>query len=95
MNTLCHSARALFFSFSLSLAMLLLYSCHEKKEKDASLAATASVRTDTTALLVMQVRDCARLYTTEFVVRKIVTFSDSPTMRGQILGFDEIGRAHV
>ncbi len=88
MNTLCHSARALFFSFSLSLPMLLLCSCHEKKEKDASLAATASIRTDTTALLVMQVRDCARLYTTEFVVRKIVTFSDSPTMRGQILGFD-------
>ena len=41
---------------------------------------------DTTALLLMQVQQCSRLYTTEWHIHKIVTHKDDLQLRGQLLG---------
>lgn len=41
---------------------------------------------DTAALLLMQVRQCSRLYTTEWHIHKIVTHNDDLQLRGKLLG---------
>lgn len=43
-------------------------------------------KTDTTALLVMRVRESARLYTAEMQIHKLVTHTDDPRVKGQLLG---------
>lgn len=40
---------------------------------------------DTVPLLVMQIQECSRLYTTEYKVHKIVTHDDVVRLRGQLL----------
>lgn len=42
-------------------------------------------QTDTTALMVMQIRKCARLYTAEYQVHKIVTHDDQVRLKGSFL----------
>lgn len=41
--------------------------------------------TDTTALIVMQATRCARLYTTEYKIHKVVTHEDVRRLKGRIL----------
>ena len=88
MNSLFNLTRATLLCACLSTTASTLWSCQHGQKDQSMEADSAIVHTDTTALLVMQVKDCARLYTTEFVVRKIVTFTDNPTMKGKFLGFD-------
>lgn len=88
MNSLFNLTRATLLCACLSTATTALWSCQHGQKGQPTKADSTTIHTDTTALLVMQVRDCARLYTTEYVVRKIVTFTDNPTMKGHLLGFD-------
>lgn len=52
----------------------------------AATGPTDTVRVDTTARIVYEVTQCARLYTTEYVIHKIVTHTDAPTIEGNVLG---------
>ena len=48
--------------------------------------ATESVveKTDTTALIIMQLQKCSRLYTAEYDIHKIVTHSDEKRLKGKL-----------
>lgn len=60
-------------------------SCHKQnKANDATHAAQSAV--DTTALMVMRVKSCARLYTAEMQIHKLVTHTDEPRLKGKVLG---------
>lgn len=63
-----------------------LGSCKSSRQGDKEKAKATTVTTDTTALLVMRVRECARLYTSEMLVHKIVTHTDDPHLKGKVLG---------
>ena len=57
--------------------------CSGCKEKPK---ATESVveKTDTTALIIMQLQKCSRLYTAEYDIHKIVTHSDEKRLKGKL-----------
>lgn len=55
-------------------------------EAEAASTDSTAERVDSTHLLVMTVRGCSRLYLTEMHIRKLVTFTDEPTLRGTVLG---------
>ena len=61
----------------------LAASCSGCKEKPK---ATESVveKTDTTALIIMQLQKCSRLYTAEYDIHKIVTHSDEKRLKGKL-----------
>ncbi len=59
--------------------------CQKPTPQTPEQKATAP-RIDTTARIVMEVSKCARLYTTEYQIHKIVTHSDAPTLEGKVLG---------
>ena len=61
----------------------LVASCSGCKEKPK---ATESVveKTDTTALIIMQLQKCSRLYTAEYDIHKIVTHSDEKRLKGKL-----------
>lgn len=42
--------------------------------------------TDTTAMMVYQIQHCAKLYTQEYKLRKIVVYDDTATLTGHLLG---------
>lgn len=69
----------------LTLLMLsgMLTACH--RQGDASSVADDS---DTLPSLVTQVQKCARLYTTEYHIRKIVTHDDVVRLKGNVLQQD-------
>lgn len=56
-------------------------SCHHSQEADES----DVVVQDTMPLLVMQVQRCARLYTTEYKIHKVVTHDDVVRLKGNVL----------
>ena len=63
--------------------LLLLFSgCRSEKASPAD-ASYASI--DTLPMLIMQVKDCSRLYTTEYQVHKIVTHEDVVRLQGKLL----------
>ena len=76
------------------LPLLLIYlfllgstsSCHHEKEQPSTSSEKAETPMDTTATIVLKVNRCARLYTTEYHIHKIVTHTDEPTLKGHILG---------
>lgn len=71
-----------FFVFSLA---VLLWACGSDGDKaDASSAETPA---DTTALVLRQARQCARLYTNAYEIHKIITLSDDARLKGKILIF--------
>ena len=39
-------------------------------------------------MLVRDIRKCSRLYTSEYNIRKIVTYSDEPRLKGKVLGHE-------
>lgn len=60
-------------------------SCHrQNKDNEAKHAASSAV--DTTALMVMRIQSCARLYTAEMQIHKLVTHTDEPRIKGKVLG---------
>ena len=68
-------------------ALTLLASCTAKSEKPTTTAdTTVTARVDTTRLMVMQIQQCSRLYTTEYKVRKIITQDDEQAVSGKLLG---------
>lgn len=85
------------FPFSLSgmpaaaLAASLLFaasgaavSCRRSSQSAPTSAPAGQV--DTTARIVLAVSECARLYTTEFKIHKIITYADAPSLEGHVLG---------
>lgn len=67
------------------LASVALGSGCSRSEK-ATAADSLSEKVDSTHLLVMTVRGCSRLYLTEMHIRKLVTFTDEPSVKGTVLG---------
>lgn len=66
---------------ALFLFVLLLVGCrHQNVSKPQETA------TDTTAMMVYQIQHCAKLYTQEYKLRKIVVYDDTATLTGHLLG---------
>ena len=61
---------------------LCLGGCHDAQDG----AGTSDV--DTTAVLVMQIQQCSRLYTTEYKVHKIVTYDDALRLKGSFMNHE-------
>lgn len=68
-------------TFFLAIVSLLFCGCKGKKTDAAE-----STKADTTAVMVMQIRKCARLYTAEYQVHKIITHDDNIRLKGSLLG---------
>lgn len=66
--------------------LILATSCGKRKAPAADSA--DSSRIDTTALMVMQIQKCSRIYTTEYRVHKIITHDDQLAMKGRLAGHD-------
>ena len=65
--------------------MLCLFSCNRHTQKDVPNNAAISMRgIDSVPMLIMQVQKCARLYTAEYKVHKIVTHDDVIKLKGTI-----------
>ena len=72
---------------SLTIGVSLSSGCSRSTEQEAEAATDSTAeRVDSTHLLVMTVRGCSRLYLTEMHIRKLVTFTDEPSVRGTVLG---------
>lgn len=68
-------------------ALTVLPGCHRSSSPaGGDKAAAGQVRTDTTAQVVLEVSRSARLYTSEFIIHKIVTHTDNPVIEGNVLG---------
>lgn len=68
-------------------ALTVLPGCHRSSSPaGGDKAAAGQVRTDTTAQVVLEVSRSARLYTSEFIIHKIVTHTDNPVVEGNVLG---------
>lgn len=63
--------------------LLLLFSGCRSEKASPSDDSYASI--DTLPMLIMQVKDCSRLYTTEYQVHKIVTHEDVVRLQGKLL----------
>lgn len=61
----------------------LAASCSGCKEKPKVMENTVE-KTDTTALIIMQLQKCSRLYTAEYDIHKIVTHSDEKRLKGTL-----------
>ena len=66
-------------------AILSGCSCSGQEEPEP---ATVYTSVDTVPLLVMQIQQCSRLYTTEYKVHKIVTHDDVVNLRGSLFKQD-------
>ena len=72
---------------SLLIGVSLNTGCSRSTEREAEAATDSTAQqVDSTHLLVMTVRGCSRLYLTEMHIRKLVTFTDEPTIKGTVLG---------
>ena len=67
-------------------AATTLGGCHQADKADGEAPQVQSI--DTVPMLIMQVQKCARLYTTEVKVHKIVTHDDVVRLRGSLLKQD-------
>lgn len=78
--------RTAIYAIACSLAMLS--ACHRQSSPSTENGKVAggTARVDTTAQIVLEVSRCARLYTSEFIIHKIVTHTDNPVIEGQVLG---------
>ena len=68
-------------------AIILLNSCQGDTEHDGQ-AAAGQQAVDSLPMLILQIQKCARLYTTEVHVHKIVTHDDVIRLRGSLLKKD-------
>ena len=60
--------------------------CADDKKNGNDAAENAA--TDDIPMLVRDIRTCSKLYTSEYNIRKIVTYSDEPRLKGKILGHE-------
>lgn len=65
----------------LLLFAILLGGCHRQSVKQPQ-----TVQTDTVPMMVMQIQKCAKLYTQEYQLHKIVMYDDTAAVTGKILG---------
>ena len=64
----------------------LMASCTGCKEKQKESGEENVVeKIDTTAVLIMQIQKCSKLYTAEYDIHKIVTHSDEKRLKGKLL----------
>ena len=70
----------------LSLICLALMACGGDKKNGNDVAENAS--TDNISMLIRDIRKCSKLYTSEYNIRKIVTYSDEPRLKGKLLGHE-------
>ena len=66
--------------------LLFFIACGSDKEKVE--AVVEKKATDDIPMLVRDIRKCSRLYTSEYNIRKIVTYSDEPRLKGKVLGHE-------
>ena len=64
----------------LSAMVFTFSSCSQKKTEEKAKVI------DTIPMMVMQIQQCSRLYTTEYKVRKIITQDDEQAVSGKLLG---------
>ena len=69
-------------SIKIVFVTLLLMSCSRGGD---TVQEEQPMATDTIPLLVMQIQKCARLYTTEYHIHKIVTHDDILKLKGNLL----------
>ena len=73
----------------ISIALLVvLTGCSCAGDKEDAQAVSSYQSIDTVPMLIMQIQQCSRLYTTEFRVHKIVTHDDVVSLRGSLLKQD-------
>ena len=70
--------------FCLCLLLSFFSACGKGEKNTAEEKVSDTVKVDTTALLVHQISNCARLYTTEYQYHKIITYSDDPKIAGNL-----------
>ncbi len=73
------------YVLTIVLATLLLSACSSEGDTRQEDQPTA---VDTVPMLVMQIQKCARLYTTEYHIHKIVTHDDVLKLKGNLLSKD-------
>ena len=61
--------------------------CGGDKENGNDVAENNSA-TDNIPMLIRDIRKCSKLYTSEYNIRKIVTYSDEPRLKGKVLGYE-------
>ena len=61
--------------------------CGGDKENRNDVAENNSA-TDNIPMLIRDIRKCSKLYTSEYNIRKIVTYSDEPRLKGKVLGHE-------
>lgn len=76
--------RLLIIGVALAVVLGLLF-CNGQIRKETDGEATAAKSIDSVPMLIMQVQKCARLYTAEYHVHKIVTHDDVLRLKGSIL----------
>ena len=73
-------------NYIILLITFFFIACGGDKEKVE--AVVEKKATDDIPMLVRDIRKCSRLYTKEYNIRKIVTYSDEPRLKGKILGHE-------
>lgn len=67
-----------------TLVLLCCCACHRREAKPT----TTQAVTDSLPMLIMQVQQCSRIYTTEYKIHKIVTHDDIIRLKGTFLAKD-------
>lgn len=65
----------------------LCIACGGDKENGKNVAEKNST-TNNIPMLIRDIRKCSKLYTSEYNIRKIVTYSDEPRLKGKVLGHE-------
>ena len=73
-------------NYFILLIALLCMACADDKKNGNDAAENAA--TDDIPMLVRDIRKYSKLYTSEYNIRKIVTYSDEPRLKGKILGHE-------
>ena len=80
--------RRLFRTFVLLLLLPLTWSCSCNGSREQQSAAEVEEAIDTTAHVLMRIRQCSRLYTAEYQIHKIVTHDDVVRLKGNFMNHD-------
>ena len=67
----------------LAIALMTCWSCSKQQKQEAEPAVTDSI-----PILVTQIQQCSRIYTTEYKIHKIVTHDDVIRLKGTLLSQD-------
>ncbi len=81
-----HKAIILLLSVVLLVLQASFVSCNKPTDNSSVTTSAAKIHVDTTARIVMEVSRSARLYTTEYKIHKVVTYTDNPTVEGKVVG---------